>query len=167
MKFPDRLSGLPRRKAYTLEAVREIMSRCHGALILAFARWHDPSTKQNLALPTVWNHFEGAFAIAMRKEILVITEENVAEDGITWRGGGQIVLSAPASADPTWLKLKDTKTQLDAWIDAVKETKDVFLAFSSKARATANDIQTFLGANGVSIMNWDAHAHLPTCSTIG
>jgi hypothetical protein len=149
------VSGLPRRKAYTLEAVREIMSRCHGVLILAFVRWHDPSTKQKLALPTVWNHFEGAFAIALRKEILVITEDAVAEDGITWRGGGQIVLSAPASADGTWLRIKDTKTQLDAWIEAVRETKDVFLAFSSKARATANDIQTFLTNHGVSILNWE------------
>jgi len=77
------VSGLPRRKPYTLDAVRDIMSRCHGVLILAFARWHDPSTKQKLALPTVWNHFEGAFAIALKKEILVITEDTVAEDGIT------------------------------------------------------------------------------------
>lgn len=149
------VSGLPSRKAYTLEAVREIMSRCHGVLILAFARWRDSSHRQNLALPTVWNHFEGAFAIALRKEILVITEETVAEDGITWSGTGQIILSAPASADATWLKGKDTKTQLDAWIDAVRQTKDVFLAFSSKARATANDIQTFLTSHGVSIHNWE------------
>jgi Predicted nucleotide-binding protein containing TIR-like domain len=91
----------------------------------------------------------------MRKEILVITEETVAEDGITWTGGGQIVLSAPASADATWLRLKDTKTQLDAWIEAEKQTKDIFLAFSSKARTTANDIQTFLTSHGVSIHNWE------------
>jgi len=29
------------------------------------------------------------------------------------------------------------------------------LAFSSKARATANDIQTFLSNQGVSILNWE------------
>jgi hypothetical protein len=32
------------------------------------------------------------------------------------------------------------KTQIEAWIDAVRCTHDVFLAYSSKARATANDI---------------------------
>jgi hypothetical protein len=51
-----------------------------------------------VVLPTVWNHFEGAFAVALRKEILVITETNVAADGITWSGGGQLILGAPRSA---------------------------------------------------------------------
>jgi integrase len=48
-----------------------IMTRCHGALILAFARWQDPSRGEGVAMPTVWNHFEGAFALALRKEILL------------------------------------------------------------------------------------------------
>ena len=86
-------------------------------MILAFARWRDPSARQNLALPTVWNHFEGAFAVALRKEILVITEDSVAQDGITWAGGGQIILSAPDGANSAWLKHKDTRTQVDAWIN--------------------------------------------------
>jgi hypothetical protein len=36
------VSGLPLRSPYTFGAVRDIMARCHGALILAFARWRDP-----------------------------------------------------------------------------------------------------------------------------
>src|SRR4051812_6501351 len=64
------VSGLPLRAPYTFEAVRDIMARCHGALILAFARWHDPSGVAGVAMPTVWNHFEGAFAVALKKEIL-------------------------------------------------------------------------------------------------
>src|SRR5262249_44734394 len=40
-----------------------------------------------IAMPTVWNHFEGAFAVALRKEILVVTEQNVAQDGIPSRTG--------------------------------------------------------------------------------
>jgi Predicted nucleotide-binding protein containing TIR-like domain len=149
------VSGLARRKPYTFDAVRDIMGRCHGALILAFARWQDPSARQSLALPTVWNHFEGAFAIALKKEILVIKERNVAEDGITWPGGGQIILFAPDGATPDWLKLPEPRTQIDAWIDAVKEAKDVFLAFSGKSRTTANDIQNFLNSQGVSVLNWE------------
>ncbi len=151
------VSGLPLRSPYTFDAVRDIMARCHGALILAFARWRDPSGGERLAIPTVWNHFEGAFALALKKEILVITEENVAADGITWPGGGQIVLSAPAGAGPEWLETAYAKPQIDAWIEAVKGTKDVFLAYSSKARATANDIQKFLSDRGVSVLDWEIH----------
>jgi hypothetical protein len=151
------VSGLPLRSPYTFDAVRDIMARCHGALILAFARWRDPSGGERIAMPTVWNHFEGAFALALKKEILVITEENVAADGITWAGGGQIMLSAPAGAGPEWLERGYAKPQIDAWIGAVKGTRDVFLAYSSKARATANDIQKFLSDRGVSILDWEIH----------
>jgi hypothetical protein len=149
------VSGLPLRAPYTFDAIRDIMARCHGALILAFARWRDPSGGQGIAMPTVWNHFEGAFALALKKEILVVTEQNVAEDGITWAGGGQIILRARAGAGPEWLETEYAKTQIDAWVDAVKRTKDVFLAYSSKGRATANDIQKFLSDRGVSVLDWE------------
>ena len=149
------VSGLPLRSPYTFDAVRDVMGRCHGALILAFARWHDPQGMNGKAIPTVWNHFEGAFALALKKEILVVTEENVAEDGITWGGGGQIVLRAPAGAGPEWLQGGYAKPQVDAWVAAVKQVNDVFLAYSSKARATANDINLFLSSRGVSIRNWE------------
>ena len=58
------VSGLPLRSPYTFDAVRDLMARCHGALILAFARWRDPSGGDGMAIPTLWNHFEGAFAVA-------------------------------------------------------------------------------------------------------
>ncbi|MGZ8731671.1 MAG: nucleotide-binding protein [Thermoanaerobaculia bacterium] len=146
---------MPLRSPYTFEAVGDIMRRCHGALILAFARWHDPSGADRVAMPTVWNHFEGAFAIAMRKEILVVTEENVASDGITWGGGGQIMLWIPSDAGAEWVNSPDAERHFTAWSNAVKRTDDVFLAYSSKARSTANDISKFLTAKDVSVRDWE------------
>lgn len=151
------VSGLPLRLPYTTEAVRDIMSRCHGALILAFARWQDPSGGGQYAIPTAWNHFEGAFAVALRKEILIITEDHVAQDGITWGGGGQLVLAAPKGAGAAWLTSDSAKLQIDAWIAAVKDKPDIFLGYSSKARATANDIHKFVTAQGVSVLDWEIH----------
>jgi hypothetical protein len=151
------VSGLPLRSPYTFDAVRNIMARCHGVLILAFARWRDPSGGAGVAMPTVWNHFEGAFALALKKEILVVTEENVSADGITWGGGGQIILNAPSGAGPEWLETDYAKPQIEAWIDAVTRMDDVFLAYSSKARATANDIGKFLSSRGVSVRDWEIH----------
>ena len=106
-------------------------------------------------MPTVWNHFEGAFAVAMRKEILVITEENVAQDGITWGGSGQIILYAPSDAGPEWLDRPNPALHIEAWTEAVKRTHDVFLAYSSKARDVANDISKFLSSKGVTIRDWE------------
>lgn len=149
------VSGLAKREAYTLDAIGKIMTRCHGALILAFARWHDPAGDGALSIPTVWNHFEGAFAVAMKKEILVITEEHVAQDGITWGGNGQITLRAPQDATPAWLDSEDTARQFDAWVEAVHKKHHIFLAYSSKARATANDVNAFVTSQGVSVRNWE------------
>jgi hypothetical protein len=149
------VSGLALRAPYTFEKVGEIMRRCHGALILAFARWRDPSGTDNFSIPTVWNHFEGAFAIALRKEILVVTEENVAADGITWEGGGQIMLWIPQSAGPEWVQSPDADRHISAWIEAVKKVDDVFLAYSSKGRGPANDIHKFLTSKGVSVRDWE------------
>lgn len=149
------VSGLPLRLPYTFGAMSDIMARCHGALILAFARWRDPVGVQGISMPTVWNHFEGAFALAMKKEILVVTEADVASNGITWDGLGQIILWAPVDAKPEWLDTPEAARQIDAWITAVKQTDDVFLAYSSKARATANDILKFLSSRGVSVLDWE------------
>ena len=149
------VSGLSRRSPYTFDAVRDVMARCHGALILAFARWRDPAGSEKVVMPTAWNHFEGAYALALRKEILVITEKSVAADGITWAGGGQLILDAPLDAGPEWIESSYAKPQIDGWIDAVNAKSDVFLAYSTKGRATANDIGKFLSSRGVSIRDWE------------
>lgn len=149
------VTGLPVRSPYTFAAAQEIMSRCHGALIFAFARWADPKGDPGLAMPTVWNHLEGAFAIAHHKELLVITETNVAPDGITWPGGGQFILAAPPGAGPDWFDTPYAGPQINAWIAAIKKVDDVFLAYSTKGRSTANDISKYLTSKGVAIRDWE------------
>jgi predicted nucleotide-binding protein len=37
----------------------------------------------------------------------------------------------------------------------VKSTQDVFLAYSSKARATANDIGKFISSRGILVRDWE------------
>jgi hypothetical protein len=149
------VSGLAIRAPYTFEAVRDIMALCHGALILAFARWRDPSRGDAVSMPTVWNHFEGAFAVAMRKEILIITEENVAQDGIIADTGGQMILRAPLNAGPEWLKTGDPVRQINAWVESVKSTHDVFLAYSSKGSDAGNAIHKYLVKAGVAVRDWE------------
>jgi hypothetical protein len=131
------------------------MALCHGALILAFARWLDPSRGDAVSMPTVWNHFEGAFAVAMQKEILIITEENVAQDGIIADTGGQMILRAPLDAGPEWLETDDPVRQINAWVDSVKSTHDVFLAYSSKGSDAGNAIHKYLVKAGVAVRDWE------------
>ena len=149
------VSGLALHMAYNFANAREVMDRCQGAIILAFARWH----YGNAAIPTVWNHYEGALALALQKETLVITEEMVYSDGITWDGGGQIILRIPESIGVKWVQSNQFQLQFHAWVNAVKARKHVFLGYSSKARATANDVSKFLQSIGATVRDWEVDFH--------
>jgi hypothetical protein len=149
------VSGLPLRMAYNFANAREVMDRCQGAVVLAFARWRTG----NAAVPTVWNHYEGALALALQKETLVVTEEIVNSDGITWDGGGQVILRIPGSAEVQWVHSNAFQPHLRAWAQTVKARKHVFLGYSSKARATANDIGKFLQSVGATVRDWEIDFH--------
>jgi hypothetical protein len=149
------VSGLPLRMPYSFENAREVMDRCQGAVILAFARW----STGNAAVPTVWNHYEGALAKALGKETLVVTEDIVRSDGITWTGGGHIILWIPESAGAEWIQSDGFRQQFRAWVEEVKKRKHIFFGYSSKARATGNDISNFLQSIEVTVRNWEIEFH--------
>jgi predicted nucleotide-binding protein len=44
---------------------------------------------------------------------------------------------------------------MDAWMDEVRVMDDVFLAYSSKARDTANDLIKFLQSRGIAVRDWE------------
>ena len=92
----------------------------------------------------------------MNKRLLIITEQNVAQDGITWQGGGQISTICASWGRRTVAsssKREETTGRVDHRCKVGKGL--VFLAFSSKARTIANDVQTFLSSRGVSVLNWE------------
>lgn len=148
-------SGLPLRMAYNFANAREVMDRCQGAAILAFARWKSGTG----AVPTVWNHYEGAMALTLHKETFVVTEEMVHADGITWSGAGQVIVKIPTRAGVKWLSTSNYESHFRAWADAVKGRKDIFLGYSSKACATAKDISNFLLSIGVTVRDWEIDFH--------
>jgi hypothetical protein len=79
----------------------------------------------------------------------------VAKDGITWSGRQQLIIAAPPGSTPDWFDTANAKTQLDAWVAAVNKVDDIFLAYSTKGRSTANDISKFLSSRGVAICDWE------------
>lgn len=96
-------SGIPKAMAWSFEKAELVMSRCHGAAILAFARWlvyertprsawrtepvdtsnEERQTAPSFYLPSEYNHFEGALAFTRRLPWLVITDDRVRTGGIT------------------------------------------------------------------------------------
>jgi hypothetical protein len=76
-----------------LRAIRRVIYECHGAVIIAFARYEFPSgferakNDSSIALgetrfPTVWNQIEAALAYGLDLPLLVICEHGLKDDGL-------------------------------------------------------------------------------------
>jgi hypothetical protein len=149
------VSGLPAAEVWSFENVEQIMRRCHGALILAFAQWDAVRTNNSTAmLPTEYNHYEGAVALTLDKETLIIKDDIVAFRGVTFQGGGRYILSIPPSANPTWLDSKEFKTHFDAWSKNIENRHHVFFGYSGQAIDTANRIIKYLNSLNVKVRDW-------------
>jgi hypothetical protein len=148
------VSGLPQSKAWTFDTAQEVMHRCHGALILAFAQWQDSNVTPPVILPTEYNHFEGALAISLDKATLIIKDEEVASRGITFYGGGQYILSIPARSTPDWVNSNEFQTQFGGWAKAISSRHHVFFGYSSQATDTANRIIRYLHSIDVAVRDW-------------
>ncbi len=75
------------------DQVRDIMSQCHGALVVGLERSHayavferEQSKRQKLYadqyIPTAWNQIEGAIASAINLPILVLKDQRLHNEGI-------------------------------------------------------------------------------------
>lgn len=150
--------GLPASMGWNYQTVDEVMRRCVGAVIFAFPRWPIPESQQQdaggVAFSTEYNHYEGGVANTLGIPTLIIAERGVADRGIAWTGGGKPILFAPQDADSEWLKEETFRHRFTLWLDQLKERRDIFLGYCSKARDTANAINLFLSKLNVSILDW-------------
>lgn len=81
-------------------------------------------------------------------------EKGIANTGIAYMGGGKSILFKPRDATVAWLKEEAFCDQFTIWLEQLKERRDVFLGYCSKARDTANAINLFLTKLGVSVLDW-------------
>ena len=149
------VSGLPLRQAWDFENAEQIMRRCQGAIIFAFGKWEVIMPNNTLViLPTEYNHYEGALALALDKETLIIKEDVVASRGIAYNGGGHHILSIPQNAKPAWVNSNKFKAQFNDWIKSIQDRPHVFFGYAGKASDTANRIIKYLNSIGVRVRDW-------------
>jgi Predicted nucleotide-binding protein containing TIR-like domain len=144
-------TGLPASMGWNFQTVDEVMRRCVGTVIFALPRRTLPD---GTLLPTEWSHYEGAVANTLGLPTLILAEIGIADTGISYMGGGKPILFKPQDADVGWLKEETFRHRFTLWLDQLKERRDVFLGYCSKARDTANAINLFLTKQGVSVLDW-------------
>lgn len=156
------LHGAAARRAWSLDAVAEVMRGCVGALIIGFPRWqriaeHGTVTTPPATLPMAseYAQVEGAMARALGLSSLFVVEVGLADRGALSPQGGQVLLFVPPDADTTFLASEPFARRFDAWAGELAERRDVFLGYSSGARTTAQALNLFLSARlGLRVLDW-------------
>lgn len=152
-------SGLSQAMAWSFENAELVMSRCHGAAILAFARWLAVHAKEeglepSFYLPSEYSHFEGALAFTRRLPRLVITDVRVRTAGITSLAQGPVIFwpegFGAAGTEEEWFR-----SQFDPWAAQVRSRPHVFLGYCSAARSTATELTMFMEHElGLQVQNY-------------
>ncbi len=149
------VSGLPLRETWGFENAEQVMRRCQGAIIFAFGKWEVIMPNNTLViLPTEYNHYEGALALSLDKETLIIKEDMVAPRGIAYNGGGHHILPIPQNAKQAWVNSNTFKKQFNDWLKSIEDRPHVFFGYSGKATDTANRIMKYLISIDVKVRDW-------------
>ncbi len=147
------VSGLPAASAWHNDEVKAVLSRCQGAIILAYEKWHFQQGDQSQRFASGFRHFEGAMALAQELPTLVIAEPGLAQEGLLYRGGGTVIVEVQ-SPDDVLNNAGMFRRQFASWKDKVNERFHLFLGYSSGATPTAHALRDFLESNGVRVMDW-------------
>jgi predicted nucleotide-binding protein len=159
---------------WEMEKAKQLIRRCDGALVLALARLHvrvlKPDDDRNsndegpiFPQPTPYNHLEGALAVAQQLPILIFLEENMDRVGIFASGVKSTMI--PANANQNWIKSESFRTHFDAWTIEVRDRRDVFLGYCTKADTAAQGIRKYLTSQGFTVLDW-ARDFKPAGATI-
>jgi hypothetical protein len=153
----------PHREGWTVDRATTLIRQCDGVLILALARTCLEVPHQvydgvkmvamnTVLLPTPYNHLEGALAISHKLPLLILVEAGMDRAGIFASGIKPAII--PAGADKKWVDSPEFRGHVAAWDKAVRERRDVFLGYCSKADSAAVSIRDYLEDKGFSVLDW-------------
>lgn len=152
-----------------LEERYDIVRRCHGVLVLAFAQWSSQRLYRDkdkfLLVPSEFTHVANAMAVASSKPLLVLREKDVAQRASLKDGYVHPpVVAVPSKAGPEWLDTATFQDSFTAWLKKVRQHKHVFLAYSSGARHMADAVKRFLVDDlKLLVLDW---SNLPASNVI-
>lgn len=152
---PKGKPGLASAKAWNARDADEIACRCVEAAILGMARWKFLDTEgQSVALPTEFNHYEGALAYTRGLPTLVLVQRNVLRRVVFDMSFSGYVGGFAPDADLGWLHTDEFRVPFLYWKTQLDERRDVFLGYCSKSEATAASIKRYLQSLGATVLDW-------------
>lgn len=110
-------------------AVKDVMSRCHGAVVLGLKQIRviqgvareGTEKEEGLAehhLATAWNHIEAGMAFSFELPVLIIREEGVSE-GVFEVGASDRYIHEVTMPGDKWLRSTAFLQPLNQWVEDV------------------------------------------------
>jgi hypothetical protein len=151
---PSGGSGLAAGVTWNRVQAIQAMRRCVGAVLLGFPYSPVSGAERQAGLVTEYCHYEGALAAMLDLPILALLEVGMAARGAFDSRAGSPVLDVPADATAAWVTGPEFKDFLRSWSEQVERRRDVFLGYSTPAKAVAQMICARLEAAGVTVIDW-------------
>jgi hypothetical protein len=139
-------AGIPAHQGWNFSNADSLMSRCHGAVILALPKWHEARLLNgtSASLPSEYNHFEGGLAVAHDVSLLIVAHPAERISGITDTAGGKHIYFWPSGQGGDWANSEHFRTYLSDWAEIVRARRKIFLGYCSSAKTTADALMHFL-----------------------
>ena len=115
--------------SWSAVACENVMRQCDGCVLLGFPRWRLAQDGQPFALPTDYNHYEGALAHSLGLPLLVLVQQGVERRVVFDSNYKGYVGTIPAEPSPQWLGTQGFEVPFKYWKAQLAARRDA-LAFS-------------------------------------
>jgi len=149
------VSGLPANMPWTADAALEVMRKCDGVLVLAFSRFEFiDDTGKPVRIPTEYNHYEGALALALGLPTFVLADQGLPSRGILFPAVGVPIVELPQPLPAHWLFDPQMDAPLKQWMQAVRQHRryhSCFISYSGKDDAFCQRLYSGLQRAGLDV----------------
>lgn len=141
--------------SWSREACEAVLRRCDGAVLLGMRRWQVQGAGDHEALPSEFNHYEGAVAQALRLPIVSWVQQGVAPRVVFDRMVAGYMGVIPAQPTTAWFRDKEFKVPFEYFRQKLEARRDVFLGYCSSASPLARALKAFLTKQlGLTVLDW-------------
>jgi hypothetical protein len=152
---PTGRQSLSAGRAWSADAVDEIIRHCTGVAIIGLPRWTIDTERGTVGLPTDFSHYEGALARTIGLPLLVLAEEYLMRRVVFDSSFGPYIGEFPRASDRSWLDTKAFDVPFGYWRTELERRCDVFLGYCSAASDLAGRLLTFLEDDlGATVLDW-------------
>lgn len=142
-------------RAWSATECERVMRHCDGCVLLGFPRWRFGGETSAFALPTEFNHYEGALAYTLRLPLLVLVQDGVERRVVFDRSYDGYVGTLPDKPTLSWLSTNDFQVPFKFWKKQLSGRRDAFLGYCSTSSETASKLKEFMERDlDVNVLDW-------------